>query len=92
MTHTLSWWGELTDDKAQSPSELRKFAMRVFCHLLVDLMPEVGLDEMKESLSEALEYYRIPPSPVALPPPMVRIPVRVARTYERPEFHAVEEY
>lgn len=65
--------------------------MRIVCHALVDLMPEAALRETLESLKEAWEFYRLPPPPPALLPHTIRIPVTLGKTYERPDFHVVEE-
>jgi hypothetical protein len=87
----MTWLHEVTNDKPRPETELSSVMLRVFCHALIDLMPEKGLEEMAGSLAEALDYYRVPPQQPALPPSSITIPVTLDRAYERPEFYAMEE-
>jgi hypothetical protein len=63
----------------------------LICHILLDLLPEAGLEEAFDSLLTAYEYHRLPATQPALPPTRKLLPARIARTFERPVVSVVEE-
>lgn len=70
----------------------RIFWARLGCHLLIDRIPEEGLQETCESLSEIYNFHS------ELPPPSNRellesqpIQVTLSASYERPMFQLTEE-
>lgn len=65
--------------------------LRAFCHLLLDYLPEEGLEEIKDSLLEAIKFY-CEPQP-ALEPFQINdsFEVAIGEGYERPIFQIAED-
>lgn len=64
---------------------------RLFCHALLQHVPDEGLDEAVQSLFDMNEFYRLPRY---VPPPLLprkSIPVRMGAGYVRPVFPVTEE-
>jgi hypothetical protein len=87
MFHGMKLFGpdaEMTDDG------LRQLFLRLFCHLLVDQIPDEGLAETCESLGEFYEYYK--PAPMVTHQLEVRERPAIKGTcVERPAFAFDEE-
>jgi len=65
--------------------------MRAFCHLLLDYLPEDGLEEIKDSLLEAIKFYR-EPQPVSEAFHLNdSFEVAIGEGYERPVFQIAED-
>lgn len=65
--------------------------MRAICHLLLDYLPEEGLEEIKDSLLEAIKFYReqqIVSEPLHLND---NFEVAIGEGYERPIFQIAED-
>lgn len=80
------------DEWEYSSLNQRNFWARLGCHLIIDKIPEEGLQEACESLSEIYNFY------TELPPPANRtllepqpIQVTLSASYERPAFQLTEE-
>lgn len=58
---------------------------RLICHALVNRIPDGGLGEMYETLSEIFAFYSARANPVALSPPKTVVG-RVVRSMESPPF------
>jgi hypothetical protein len=65
---------------------------RLFCHALIQGMPDEGLREAVESLSGMYEYYNTPVEPPKPPAVPERIPVRITGSYVRPVHPVPEDY
>jgi hypothetical protein len=64
---------------------------RLLCHALLQLLPDEGLAEAVESLSDMYEFYRLPRY---VPPPSLpqkSIPVRITGSYVEPVYPVTEE-
>jgi hypothetical protein len=85
LAHILTWNGT-EDIQARQQSLL----VRVFCHALIDLIPEEALHETLDALKEVFEFH-IAREQVALPSSPTRLSATVGRVYERPDFYAVED-
>lgn len=80
------------DEGEYSPLYQRNFWARLGCHLIIDRIPEEGLQEACESLSEIYNFYtELPPTanqPLLEPQP---IQVTLSASYERPAFQLTED-
>lgn len=65
--------------------------MRAICHLLLDYLPDEGLEEIKGSLLEAIKFYRAP-QPVSESFHLGdSFEVAIGEGYERPVFQIAED-
>lgn len=65
---------------------------RLRCYLLIHRLPDAGLKEAEEELSEMCEFYSRPvPPPKPLPPAPKSVPVKVGATVIRPVFPITDE-
>lgn len=48
---------------SRSPQTQAEILTRVLCHILVDRIPDLGLNEMSEALVQIYDFYSMPPSP-----------------------------
>lgn len=65
--------------------------MRAICHLLLDYLPEEGLEEIKDSLLEAIKFYR---EQQVVSEPFQSgdsFEVAIGEGYERPVFQIAED-
>lgn len=65
--------------------------LRDQCQQLLDLLPEIGLEETKRFLGYAIEFYN---SPIALPIEPVQIQsfqAKMGETYTRPSFSILDD-
>lgn len=75
----------------QNYTNLDNFRLRTFCHVLLDLLSEEGLDEIRESLIEAINFYN---EPKTLSNPYEigeEFKVAIGEGYERPIFQIAED-
>lgn len=65
--------------------------LRAICHLLLDYLPEEGLEEIKDSLLEAIKFYR--EQQIASEPFHLNdsFEVAIGEGYERPVFQIAED-
>ncbi len=99
----LSWQSELSDSLMQHQIKIIPIStgkgyenfeclrMRAICHLLLDYLPEEGLEEIKDSLLEAIKFYReqqIVSEPFHLND---SFEVAIGEGYERPVFQIAED-
>ena len=99
----LSWQSELSDSLMQHQIKIIPIStgkgyenfeclrMRAICHLLLDYLPEEGLEEIKDSLLEAIKFYREPQ--VVSQPYYVGdgFEVAIGEGYESPAFEIAED-
>lgn len=99
----LSWQSELSDSLIKHHLEIKPIStgkryenfeylrMRAFCHVLLDFLPEDGLEEIKESLLEAIKFYQEPQ--LILEPFHLNdsFEVAIGEGYERPVFQIAED-
>ena len=73
---------EFVQGTAAREADWKSIWERCFCHLLVDLLPDKGLAELKQQLSDSIIFYshEIPPT---LPPPSQRRTSPVLNHYDR---------
>ncbi len=65
--------------------------LRTICHLLIDYLPEEGLEEIKDSILEAIKFYR-EPQPISAPFHLNdSFEVAIGEGYERPVFQIAED-
>lgn len=82
--------GIVTSTEAESPqSRLTRYV----CHRVIDRIPEQGLQELSESLSDIWRFYaeRAPVPPLALPLPTRKLAAKKGKTYQRPDFSLTSE-
>jgi hypothetical protein len=65
--------------------------MRAFCHFLLDYLPEEGLEEVKNSLLEAIDFYSEPKEILEYCQPNESFEVAIGEGYERPVFQIAED-
>jgi len=66
--------------------------MRIYGHLLLNLIPDKGMAESFETLARICEFYTPPPTHLLVTPRLEEaIPATVGRVYERPAFPLTEE-
>lgn len=65
---------------------------RALCHLLLDYLPEEALDEIKDSIIEAINFYS-EQQQISLPPYQLNesYEVAIGEGYERPVFEITED-
>ena len=71
--------------------DLESLKLRAFCHFLLDFLPEDGLDEIRDSLLEAIGFYR--ESRKVSEPFHLNdsFEVAIGEGYERPVFQIAED-
>jgi hypothetical protein len=77
-----------TSDEVDLPEALLS---RLFCHALLQHLPDAGLGEAVETLSEMWRFYHEMPATPALPEPVPSRPVRNTGTVDAPVFPVTEE-
>jgi len=78
-----------TEERVNDPLS---FFTRFLCHLFVSNIPRQGLPELCESLQDIYLYYQTPfTKEPSLLTQSERLPGKLGRTYERPEFQIAEE-
>lgn len=65
--------------------------MRAICHLLLDYLPEEGLEEIKNVLLEAINFYREPRQISENFHLKDTFEVSIGEGYERPVFQIMED-
>lgn len=79
LYHGLEFPTQVT---AAQEADWRSILDRCICHLVVDLVPDRGLADIKEHLFQALEFYSHESAP-GLPPVSQRRNVQVLHRYDR---------
>lgn len=77
-----------TSRTAELPEPILK---RLFGHALLQLLPDEGLSEAVESLSNMNEFYRLPRHIPPVPLPQKSIPVRMGKAILAPVYPVTEE-
>lgn len=79
------------DETIAEPEQLLLPLQRMFCHFLVDQVPDVALKELVESLATIYDFYQ----DRSLSPPLLSGPqnarARVVGRYDRPVFQVTED-
>lgn len=65
--------------------------LRVFCHALLDILPDKGLEEIKESLKDAIIFYFNKSQAIQPTLHSRSVEMSLSKKYERPLFHLSEE-
>jgi len=87
MSHVVTLWPRQTGEYFTE-----EIMHRLYCHLVVSLLPPPSLPEACESLQEIYKYYQtLPPAPLPALPHSEPIQAKWGLTYERPEFHVAED-
>lgn len=81
----------LVDTTSREATCPQNFVWRLFCHFLVNQIPDHGLPELTNSLADLYEFYSHRPTVAELPPPISVHPVEVVESYDRPPFHVTED-
>lgn len=76
----------MTDGTVSRPA-----ALRFYCHVLLDLLPEDGLLEVLESLPDLFEFHQSKGQTLLSPPARVKAPATRGLEIERPSFQAMED-
>jgi hypothetical protein len=77
-----------TTDAVEIPEPLLS---RLLCHALVQMLPEAGLPEAVESLSDMVQFYQNPPPAYRLLPHGPSVPIQIGPPVVRPVFPVTEE-
>lgn len=64
---------------------------RFLCHVLVERLPQDGLEEAFVTLRDMYEFYATRSKVNALPSAPQKLPAKQGKSYERPSFHIEEE-
>ena len=80
-----------TDDRELGDPELINLRLRVFCHWLIDHVSNEDLSELALSVLETVESRLGARHALLLEPSRKTLTATINDSYERPEFHAVEE-
>lgn len=75
-------------DTTELPDSILK---RLLCHVLLQRLPDEGLDEAVESLFQMNEFYRLPRYVPPAPLPRKSIPVRMGKSIIAPVFPVTED-
>lgn len=86
---SYAYYGAETGSSIYPPRAI--VSARILCHLLLDLISDEGLQEIREYLLEAFKFYDRPSHPAALPSPPETFPAVHGETYERPSFKVIED-
>ena len=80
----------ITSTEAESPQSR---LTRYMCHRVIDRIPEQGLQELSESLSNMWRFYSQHPNvgTPALPLPARKLSAKRGKTYQRPDFSLTSE-
>ena len=76
----------------QASEDAPSIVLRVLCHVLINCLPEEGLPELYESLTDLHDFYKnkaihlLPPAPV-----QKNVPVNVSRVFTSQPFDISEE-
>ena len=71
--------------------DFESFKTRAFCHYLLDLLPDEGLEEIKESLEDAIQFYLTKPRNEFAQLPSPSFEINLGEAYERPVFQIAED-
>lgn len=65
--------------------------MRIFCHYLLDRIPDEGLEEVRSSLDEAIDYYKYESSSPIAKLPTAPYAIQIGQPHKRPTFEVSED-
>jgi hypothetical protein len=87
--HEVTFHVQETGTGFDIPEELK---LRIYGHVLLNLIPDKGMAESFESLARICEFYTVPSTHLLVTPKLEEaIPATVGRVYERPAFPVTEE-
>ena len=81
--HDLAYYPEDTDATALDQWAILR---RIACHILVDRLPDQGLEEVLESLKSAYEFHSVPYVPAKKQIPPRSVHAKRGRTLTRSSF------
>jgi hypothetical protein len=88
IEHRVAFLGPETSADLEIPDSVKA---RLLCYLLVSLLPDPGLTEAADSLSEMVCFYRSAPPPYRILPQSEAIAGKWGETYTRPVYPVIEE-
>lgn len=71
--------------------DFESFKTRASCHYLLDLLPDEGLEEIKESIEDAIEFYLTKPKNGFAQLSSPSFEIGLGEAYERPVFQIAED-
>jgi hypothetical protein len=89
INHQVTFHLQETAAGVEIPEALKR---RIYCHILLNQMPDKGVAEAFEALAGICEYYTAPPTHLLVTSKLEQaIPATVGHVYERPPFRLAED-
>jgi hypothetical protein len=88
IDHEVTFHLQETGAGVEIPEALKQ---RIFCHILLNQIPDRGMAESFETLASICEFYTAPTHLLVTPRLEQAIPATLGRVYERPAFPLTED-